>query len=307
MSADGSASLLCNTVEMGQGCRTVLTQIICEELGLSSEKVSILDPDVSVAPFDTGTFSSRSTFQHGKCGSAGRGGSEVPASRRGFGHAGCGKLDLEFKDGYIAVKEMLDKSVPLAQAVRGPGVPRGSLMGRGVYQTKGGFNKEDGQGLVSFYWMSAGGGAEVEVDRETGSVKVTKYLGIVDVGKAINPANIEQQNIGSIVMALGHTFTERMIYDDKGVLLNPNFVDYKIPTVKDLPDQLLVDFLEVPNQKGPYGAKGIGEVMIIPPAPAIANALYRATGIRFKDLPVTQERVLSKLLEREREKKSSKQ
>jgi CO/xanthine dehydrogenase Mo-binding subunit len=108
-------------------------------------------------------------------------------------------------------------------------------------------------------------------------------------------------------MALGHTFTERMIYDDKGVLRNPNFVDYKIPTVRDLPAQLLVDFLEVPSQKGPYGAKGIGEVMIIPPAPAIANALYRATGIRFKDLPVTRERVLAKLLEREREKKESKQ
>jgi carbon-monoxide dehydrogenase large subunit len=110
--------------------------------------------------------------------------------------------------------------------------------------------------------------------------------------------------MGSIVMALGHTFTERMIYDDNGVLLNPDFLDYKIPTVKDLPDQVLVDFLEIPDRKGPYGAKGIGEVMIIPPAPAIANALYRATGIRFKDLPITQEKVLSKLLELEKEKKA---
>jgi CO/xanthine dehydrogenase Mo-binding subunit len=305
MSADGSASLLCNTVEMGQGCRTVMTQIICEELGLSSEKVSILDPDVSVAPFDTGTFSSRSTFHMGNAVLLAAQDLKAQLLDAASAMLGVGKVDLEFKDGFITVKELPDKSLPLAQAVRGPGVPRGSLMGRGVYQTKGGFNKEDGQGEVSFYWMSAGGGAEVEVDRETGSVKVTKYLGIVDVGKAINPANIEQQNIGSIVMALGHTFTERMIYDDKGLLLNPSFVDYKIPTVKDLPDQLLVDFLEIPNQKGPYGAKGIGEVMIIPPAPAIANALYRAIGIRFKDLPVTQERVLSKLLELEREKKDS--
>jgi CO/xanthine dehydrogenase Mo-binding subunit len=301
MNADGSASLLCNTVEMGQGCRTVLTQIICEELGLSPEKVSILDPDVSVAPFDTGTFSSRSTFHMGNAVLLAVEDLKAQLLDAASVILGVGKVDLELKDGYITVKEIPDKSVPLAQAVRGPGVPRGSLMGRGVYQTKGGFNKEDGQGLVSFYWMSAGGGAEVEVDRETGSVKVTKYVGIVDVGKAINPANVEQQNIGSIVMALGHTFTERMIYDDKGLLLNPNFVDYKIPTAKDLPDQLVVDFLEVPNQKGPYGAKGIGEVMIIPPAPAIANALYRATGIRFKDLPVTRERILSKLLERKRE------
>jgi CO/xanthine dehydrogenase Mo-binding subunit len=302
MSADGSASLLCNTVEMGQGCRTVFKQIISEELGLPFENISVLDPDVSVAPFDTGTFSSRSTFHMGNAVLLAVEDLKVQLLDAASAMLGVGKVDLELKDGSITVKEMPDKSVALAQAIRGPGVPRGSLMGRGVYQTKGGFNKENGQGPVSFYWMSAGGGAEVEVDRETGSVKVTKYLGIVDVGKAINPANIEQQNIGSIVMALGHTFTERMIYDDKGVLLNPNFVDYKIPTVKDLPDQLLVEFLEVPNQKGPYGAKGIGEVMIIPPAPAIANALYRATGIRFKDLPITQERILSKLMEMRQKK-----
>ncbi len=303
MSADGSAALLCNTVEMGQGCRTVMTQIICEELGLSPAKVSILDPDVSVAPFDTGTFSSRSTFHMGNAVLLAVEDLKTQLLDAASDVLGVGKMDLHLKDGFIVVKEMPDKSLPLAQAVRGPGVPRGSLMGRGVYQTKGGFNKENGQGLVSFYWMSASGGAEVEVDKETGSVKVTKYLGIVDVGKAINPANIEQQNVGSIVMALGHTFTERMIYDDNGVLLNPDFLDYKIPTVKDLPDQLLVDFLEIPSREGPYGAKGIGEVMIIPPAPAIANALYRATGIRFKDLPITQEKVLSKLLELEREKK----
>jgi carbon-monoxide dehydrogenase large subunit len=170
-------------------------------------------------------------------------------------------------------------------------------MGRGVYQTKGGTDKETGQGLASFYWLSAGGGAEVEVDRETGSVRVIRYAGVVDVGKAINPVNVEQQNIGSIVMALGHTFTERTIYDHKGVVLNPNFVDYKIPTVKDLPDEIMTDSLEVPSRNGPYGAKGIGEIMIVPPAPAIANALYRATGIRIKDLPLTQEKILSKLLE----------
>jgi CO/xanthine dehydrogenase Mo-binding subunit len=125
-------------------------------------------------------------------------------------------------------------------------------------------------------------------------------VGIVDAGKAINPANIEQQNIGSIVMALGHTFIERMIYDDKGMVINPNFVDYKIPTVRDLPEEMVVDIIEIPHQKGPYGAKGIGEIMIVPPAPAIANALYQATGIRFKDLPITQEKILSKLLEMDR-------
>ena len=172
-------------------------------------------------------------------------------------------------------------------------------MGSGVYQTKGSLQKGTGQGLGSFYWMSASGGVEVEVDKETGETRIIKYVGIVDAGKVINPVNVEQQNIGSVVMALGQTFTERMIYDNKGLLLNPNFVDYKTPTVKDLPDEIVVSPLEVTNPKGPYGAKGIGEVMIVPPMPAIANALYQATGVRFKDLPITQEKILQKLIEME--------
>jgi CO/xanthine dehydrogenase Mo-binding subunit len=297
MNSDGSATLMCNTVEMGQGIRTVLKQIISEELGFPFEKIVVLDPDVNVAPFDTGTYSSRSTFHMGNAALLALEDLKKQLLDSASIILNAEVEDLVFAEGFIKVKDHPEKSVPLSQAVRGPGVNRGSVIGKGVYQTKGSMNKETGQGLGSFYWMSASGGVEVEVDRETGEVKVRKYVGIVDVGKAINPANIEQQNIGSIVMALGHTFTERMIYDDKGTVINPNFVDYKIPTVKDLPDEIVVDILEIPHQKGPYGAKGIGEIMIVPPAPAIANALYQATGIRFKDLPITQEKVLSKLLE----------
>ncbi len=302
MNSDGSVTLMCNTVEMGQGSRTVFKQIISEELGLPFEKVVVLDPDVNVAPFDTGTYSSRSTFHMGNAVLL-----ALEDLKKQLLDAASIILDAEIEDlvfaeGFIKVTDNPEKSVPLPQAVRGPGVNRGSVVGRGVYQTKGSMNKETGQGVGSFFWMSASGGVEVEVDRETGEVKVGKYVGIVDVGKAINPANIEQQNIGSIVMALGHTFTEHMIYNDKGMVLNPNFVDYKIPTVRDLPDAIVADILEIPHQKGPYGAKGIGEIMIVPPAPAIANALYQATGIRFKDLPITQEKILLKLLEMENRK-----
>ncbi len=297
MNSDGSVMLMCNTVEMGQGTRTVLKQIVSEELGVPFEKVIVLDPDVSVAPFDTGTYSSRSTFHMGNATLLALEDLKKQLLDSASIILDAEVEDLVFAEGFIKVKDHPDKTVPMPQAVRGPGVNRGSIFGRGVYQTKGSINKETGQGFGSFYWMSAGGGVEVEVDKETGEVNVRKYVGIVDVGKAINPTNIEQQNIGSIVMGLGYTFMERMIYDHKGMVINPNFVDYKIPTVKDLPDEIVVDILEVPHQKGPYGAKGIGEIMIVPPAPAIANALYQATGIRFKDLPITQEKVLSKLLE----------
>lgn len=303
MNADGSINLMCNSVEMGQGCRTVFQQIIAEELGMPAEQISVLDPDTSVAPFDTGTTSSRSTFHMGNAILLALGDLKSQLLDSASLMLEEKTADLIFTGGAIEVKGNPEKSVSFPLAVKGPGVARGSLTGCGIYQTQGGFNKENGQGLASFYWMSAAGGVEIEVDKETGDLKIIKYLGVVDVGKPINPANIEQQNIGAIVMALGHTFTERMIYDDKGVLLNPNFVDYKIPTVKDLPELMVTDSLELPSREGPYGAKGIGEIMIVPPAPAIANALYQATGIRFKDLPLTRERILAKILEMERRNK----
>jgi carbon-monoxide dehydrogenase large subunit len=259
----------------------------------------VLDPDLSVSGFDTGTFSSRGTFHMGNAIILAARDLKEQLLDTASTLLQTEKTDLLLDEGGIKVRGSAEKFILLAQAVRGPAVPRGSLTGRGVFQTKGGFNTENGQGVVSFYWMSAAGGAEVEVDKEMGTVKVIKCAGVVDVGKAINPASIVQQNMGSIVMALGQAFTERMIYDDKGVVLNPDFVDYKIPTVKDLPDQLIIDFLEVPHPKGPYGAKGIGEIMIVPTAAAVGNALYQATGVRFKTLPITPEAVLSRIREKE--------
>ena len=305
MHTDGSVNVICNTVEMGQGIRTVFKQIVAEELGLPFEKVLVLDPDVAVAPFDTGTYSSRSTFHMGNAILLAVEDLKKQLLDAASVMLDAEKVDLEFSDGSINVKEIPDRSVSLAQAVKGTGVNRGSLTGSGIYQTKGTIEPGTAQGIASFYWMSASGGVEVEVDRETGSTKIIKYVGVVDAGKVINPMNVEQQNMSSIVMSLGQIFTERMIYDEKGMLLNPNFVDYKIPTVKDLPDEIVAVATEVTNHKGPYGAKGIGEVMIVPPMAAVANALYQATGIRFKDLPITQEKILLKLIEMEEGKTAS--
>ena len=299
MHADGSVSLMCNTVEMGQGIRTVFSQIIADELALPIEKILVADPDVTVAPFDSGTQSSRSTFHMGNAILLATGDLKRQLLDAASVMLDAPQEELEFADGSIRVKEVPDKSLPLALAVKGPGVSRGSLTGRGTFQTSGTIAPGTAQGIASFFWMSAAGGVEVEVDRETGVTKVLRYVGVVDAGRMINPSNIEQQNMGSIVMALGQAFTERLIYGQKGELLNADFVDYKIPTIKDLPDELIASALEVTNRNGPYGAKGIGEVMIVPPLPAIANALYRATGVRFRSLPLTPEKVLEGLMEME--------
>jgi carbon-monoxide dehydrogenase large subunit len=300
MNSDGSVVLICNTVEMGQGSQTILKQILAEKLGLSLEKVLVQGADTNVAPFDFGTFSSRSTFHMGNATLL----AAEDLRRQLLGSASI-MLDVEeeelvFDEGFIKVKNVPSKSVSFAQAVMGHGVNRGSLRGSGLYQTKGSTDRETGQGAASFYWMDGSGGVEVEVDKETGDVKAIKYIGVTNVGRAINPVTVKQEIIGSIVMALGGAFTEQMVYNDKGLLLNPNFIDYKIPTVKDLPGEMIGAFIEVPNRKGPYGAKGMGEISLVPPLPAIANAIYQAIGIRIKDLPITAEKIFRRLKEEEK-------
>ena len=110
---------------------------------------------------------------------------------------------------------------------------------------------------------------------------------------------MEQQVLGSIVMAVGQTFNEQMIYNDRGMVLNPNLLEYKVPTVKDLPNQMIGAYVEVPIPRGPYGAKGVAEINLVPVLPAVANAIFRAIGIRVMDLPITAEKILEGLRNRE--------
>jgi len=300
MNADGSVVLMCNTVEMGQGCRTIFRQILAEKLRLPLERIVVQDPDTHGAPFDFGTFSSRSTFHMGNAVLL----AAENLKKELLGSASvlldAEEEDLLFEEGVIRMKNAPNKSISFGQAVIGSGVNRGSLRASGLYQTRGSTDRETGQGAASFFWMEGSGGVEVEVDKETGEVKTVKYIGVTNVGRAINPTTVRQEILGCIVMGLGGAFTEQMVYNDKGLLLNPNFIDYKIPTVKDLPSEMIGDFAEVPNRKGPYGAKGMGEISLVPPLPAIANAIHQATGIRIKDLPITPEKIFQRLKEGEK-------
>jgi xanthine dehydrogenase molybdenum-binding subunit len=139
---------------------------------------------------------------------------------------------------------------------------------------------------------------EVEVDRETGQVKILNYIAAHDVGKAINPMLLEGQIYGGGLMGIGYALGETMIYE-KGRLKNGNFLDYKMPTAKDVPPVQAV-IVETDEQAGPFGAKGIGEPGLVPTAPAIANAIYDAVGVRIRELPITPEKVLRALQEKAR-------
>jgi xanthine dehydrogenase molybdenum-binding subunit len=149
------------------------------------------------------------------------------------------------------------------------------------------------KGNLSVAYAYGTHGVEVEVDRETGSVKIINYVAAHDVGRALNPMLLEGQISGGGVMGLGYALSENMIYKN-GKLMNANYVDYKMPTVKDVPPMQAV-IVETDEKNGPFGAKGIGEPGLVPTAPAIANAIYDAVGVRIRDLPITPEKVLAAL------------
>jgi CO/xanthine dehydrogenase Mo-binding subunit len=135
---------------------------------------------------------------------------------------------------------------------------------------------------------------DVEVDRETGKVEVVRYTAVQDAGRAIHPSYVEGQMQGGVAQGIGWALNEEYIYDERGVMQNPGFLDYRVPVASDLPmiDTVIV---EVPNPGHPYGVRGVGEVPIVPPIPAVANAIYHATGVRMRELPMSPPRVLAAL------------
>ncbi|MBI3065111.1 MAG: xanthine dehydrogenase family protein molybdopterin-binding subunit [Deltaproteobacteria bacterium] len=149
------------------------------------------------------------------------------------------------------------------------------------------------------FWETGMGGAEVRVDSETGEIAIEKYMTVADVGKAINPSLVEGQDEGAAVQGLGHTLFESLVYEN-GQPLNANLIDYRLPRFSDLPKHFASALIENEDGPGPYGAKGMGESGIVSVAPAVGNAIARATGVRIRALPLTPERVWRALKDRTR-------
>jgi CO/xanthine dehydrogenase Mo-binding subunit len=173
-------------------------------------------------------------------------------------------------------------------------MPGGTLVGQGQVKTK--TVDERGEKTTSAFWFLGAGAAEVEVDVETGKLKLLRYVTAVDVGKAISVLGCRQQLAGAAITGMGQALFEELVYDN-GQLINPNFVDYVIPSLGDMPRTIEPILVEVPHKDGPFGAKGIGETALIPVAPAIANAVFDAVGVRIKDLPIKAEKIFLALEE----------
>ncbi|TAK09738.1 xanthine dehydrogenase family protein molybdopterin-binding subunit [bacterium] len=288
--ADGSVVLLAGTVEVGQGARTVMSQIVAEELSVPFERVAVRSIDTAYTPFDRSTGSSRSTTVMGKAVQL-----AAQDARKQLLELAAEQFEAPAEAITLLNGEALagGKKVSYGELIHHHfAMQGGEIVGLGY--AHGGMAPTPANPL---FWEIGIGGVEIEVDRETGEIDIKKYVTAADVGKALHPIQCEGQDEGAAMMGIGHTFYESIVYGG-GQILNPNLIDYKIPTFEDLPGQFESILIEDGNGPGPYGAKGMGEGGIIPVAPAVANAVAWSTGARIKELPLTPEKVWRALKER---------
>ncbi|MFH1490049.1 MAG: xanthine dehydrogenase family protein molybdopterin-binding subunit [Pseudomonadota bacterium] len=299
LNPDATLAVICSVPETGGGQKTVLSQITAETIGVPLASVSICSPDTATTPYNDAVGSSRTTYHMGNAiGIAGR---EVRGKILGLAgqvldtdpdllSLSEGVIFEQGRKARISLKELLAMK---------PGMPGGAIIGEGHYNPAESplLEAEPGlKGMSSIFWMFATHAAEVEVDTETGVVTVLKIAAAHDVGRAINPRTCEQQIEGSVIMGLSNTLLEEFRMQG-GKILNDSLADYKLATLADIPEIVPI-IVEAGHREGPFGAKGIGEPAAAATAPAIANAVFDAVGIRIKDLPITREKILKALKEK---------
>jgi CO/xanthine dehydrogenase Mo-binding subunit len=287
--SDGSVVFLCGTVELGQGAKTIMSQIVAEELRVPLERVTVRPIDTAFTPFDRSTGSSRSTTVMGKAVELAGSDARRQIIELAAEHFECPEEAVTLKDGEAIAG---GKRISYGELIhRHFAMQGGELVGTGYAHS--GMAPTPANPL---FWEIGIGAVEVSVDRETGKVHVEKYVTAADAGKALHPLQCEGQDEGSAMMGFGHTFYETYQFDG-GQIINSNLVDYKVPTFDDVPEEFESILIEDANGPGPYGAKGLGEGGIIPVAPAVANAVAWSTGARVKSLPLTPEKVWRALRE----------
>jgi len=292
---DGTAVLLTGTVETGQGSLTVLAQIAAEELGISPDEVTVVSADTDSTPMDTGPIASRTTYVTGNAIRL----AAAKAKQILFETAApifeVPTDQLEARDHKIQVIGFPQKFLPIAEVARRSQIVLGrpSLGSASYNPPTVPLDPETGQGKPFNTYVYATQIAEVEVDTETGQVEVLRIVAAHDCGTPINPALVEGQIQGGVTMGIGYTFSEEIVFKE-GVQANPSLRDYIVSTSMDAPpiDVVIVDNYD---PTGPFGAKGVGEPILVPTAPAILNAVFDAVGVRLSSLPATPEKVLDAL------------
>lgn len=298
---DASLNILISGMEIGQGLLTVMAQIASEILSVPVSKIRVETPDTDRNPYEWQTVASHVTWG---CGNAVKR-AAMDARDKIFAlvervHR-VDRSDLHLEDEKVKSRTNKNFVLPLKDFVidgiqaKDYTFKGGPVMGAGMFMPE--FSSaisdpETGQGgKPNVHYTTGAAGVILEVDKETGAMKILKAALGVDVGKAINPDLVKGQIVGGLLQGFATVLYEDMRFDGKGKLLNPNFSDYKIPTALDAIDDVESIIVEVPQPDGPFGARGVGEHTMIPAAPLIANALEDALGLRIKSMPITKEKV----------------
>jgi carbon-monoxide dehydrogenase large subunit len=290
---NGEVTVLAGTVEIGQGCSTILSQIAAEELKVPIERVRMAPLDTDVIPFDASTTSSRSTYHMGNAVRRAAIDLREKLAEMASPMLEGKREDLAFSNGKVSLKEHPQMTLTLGEVVRRKLGPGAQLRGDASYTFEIGKDLDIETGHsehASAFYMYATQAAEVAVDEETGRVRLLRMAAAHDVGKAINPLNCEGQIEGGLAMGIGAALHEHLVIDDQGKVRNPSFLDYHLATSLDLP-QMIPIIVECAEPEGPYGAKGLGEPGLAPTPAAIGNAVADALGVRIYDLPLSPERV----------------
>ncbi len=281
----GGITLHEGTIEIGQGSHTAMARITAQELGVSPTAVHVASLDTDSTPFDMGTYASSATTVMGlavqKAAQAVR--DQLVEAARSMGQSP--DAVATFANGEVRLAEIAFPFSALVRHVNGEG---GVITGEGRQVSER--DPDAPLGARAPFWEVGWGAAKVHVDRDTGDVRVLKYVGIADAGKAINPQQCHTQEQGAFLQGLGQALFEETVYEN-GLMLTPDALTYRLPKISDLPDEQVNILFENGNGAGPYGAKGLGESGILPVPSAIANAVDQAVGVRITDLPITGEKV----------------
>ena len=305
MNEDGTFFLMTSGHDIGQGSDTALTQIAAEVLCCDPSKFPIRAGDPDHTPYEWQTVASRITYCAGNAIKLAAEDLKEKLLDLAQIKLGYIKRELYLEDGWIINRNHPESRMPMSDLALGLAFEDGSgyggpAIGVGTFTLPNNINYDPATGYSpkpAAFWTTAAAGAEVEIDTETGVIEVKKMVESCDPGHIVNPELYKAQVEGGMMQALGTVLYEELKLKD-GKVLNKSFVDYKIPTIDNAPETFIAMGVEHPEETGPYGARGIGEPAMVPGAPAIANAIYNATGCRFTEMPITPERMLKALQEK---------
>ena len=277
---DGTVKLFTGVTDISGVC-TSFAQIVAEELRVPPDQVRVVSGDTDQASYAPQSSGSKTTYSMGNAVRIAAENARGELLVRAAEVLDADPEDLEVGGGRIWVKGETDRAVTFAELGTASLSEHGPILGEGTLAR------------LRRYPAFTADVAEVEVDTETGTVRVVRLVASQDVGRAINPLSVEGQIEGGTVQGIGWALTEEMVYDE-GRMTSPTLADYRAPTARDIP-QVESLIVEVPVPDGPYGAKGVGEPPIVPVGPAVANAICDALGVRVHDLPITPEKIVRAL------------